>query len=73
MSQKIFNNITGGIFTLIAVLHLIRSILGWDVMIGETSISVGVSVVAFLISTFLAYSAFKLNKGEMKEFKPQGQ
>lgn len=62
MNQKIFNNIIGFIFVLIGVLHLLRSILGWPVSVGNVSIPVGVSVVAFLVFTFLAYSAFKLNK-----------
>jgi hypothetical protein len=62
MSQKIFNNIIGFVFVLIGVLHLFRSILDWPVNIGSVSIPVGVSVVGFLVSTFFAYTAFKLNK-----------
>ena len=62
MNQKTLNSTAGVIFTIIAVLHLVRSILGWEAQIGGVSISVGVSVIAFLIATFLAYSAFKLNK-----------
>ncbi|HEY4714888.1 MAG TPA: hypothetical protein VIH31_00050 [Candidatus Paceibacterota bacterium] len=61
MSQKSLNLTAGIIFTLIAVLHLIRSILGWEAVIGGISISIGVSVIAFLVATFLAYSAFRLN------------
>jgi hypothetical protein len=71
MSQKIFNNIAGGIFSLIAVLHLVRSILGWEAYIGGVEISVGVSVIAFLLATFLAYSAFKLGKAGVSEKKPE--
>jgi hypothetical protein len=62
MSQKTFNTIAVLIFVLVAALHLIRSILGWPVYIGGAEIPVGVSVVAFLAATFLAYNAFKLNK-----------
>ena len=63
MNQKSFNQISGIIFAVIAILHLIRSILGWSAEIGGVSISVGVSVIAFLVATFLSYKAFKLNKG----------
>ena len=62
MKQKTFNLVTGIIFAIIAVLHLIRSILGWSANIGGVEISTGVSVIAFLVATFVAYSAFNLNK-----------
>ena len=61
MSQKSFNLATGIIFAIIAVSHLIRSILGFDVLVGGVSISIGVSVIAFLATTLLSYSAFRLN------------
>jgi hypothetical protein len=64
MNQKTFNYITGVIFSIIATLHLIRSILGWKVLVAETEIVVGVSVVAFICALLLAYSAFALTKGE---------
>jgi hypothetical protein len=67
MKQKTFNYITGIIFSIIATLHLIRSILGWEVLVAETHIVVGISVVAFIIATLLAYSAFALTKGESKK------
>ncbi|KKQ34748.1 MAG: hypothetical protein US50_C0038G0008 [Candidatus Nomurabacteria bacterium GW2011_GWB1_37_5] len=60
MSQKTFNYIVGIIFIIISALHLIRSILGWSANIGGVEIPVGVSVVAFIIAGFLAYSGFKL-------------
>lgn len=60
MNQKTLNWAIGIIFSLMSVLHLIRSILGWQVNIGSVEIPGGVSVVAFLVSGFLAYSAFKL-------------
>jgi len=60
MSQKSLNWAVGIIFSLISILHLIRSILGWEAIIGGVQIPVGASVVAFIIAGFLAYSAFKL-------------
>lgn len=62
MSQKTLNNTVGLIFVIIGTLHLFRSILGWPANIGTVVIPVGVSVVAFILSAFLSYSAFKLNK-----------
>jgi hypothetical protein len=60
MAQKALNYTVAIIFTLISILHLVRSILGWPVNISYVQIPVGVSVVAFIIGAFLAYSAFKL-------------
>ncbi|OGI70192.1 hypothetical protein A3A09_02650 [Candidatus Nomurabacteria bacterium RIFCSPLOWO2_01_FULL_42_20] len=68
MNQKALNWAVGIIFSLISILHLTRSILGWEAVIGGVEISIGVSVVAFLIAGFLAYSAFKLTRG--KEVSP---
>ena len=62
MMQKTFNYTIGIIFILIAALHLLRSILGWDVVLNGWNLPVGVSVVAFLVSTFLAYSAFSFDR-----------
>jgi phosphatidylserine synthase len=62
MSQKSFNLAAGILFAIVAVLHLVRSILGWDVVIAGMPIPSGVSVVVFLITTLLSYSALKLNK-----------
>jgi len=60
MNQKSLNWAVGIIFSLISILHLVRSILGWEAVISGVQIPVGASVVAFIITGFLAYSAFKL-------------
>ncbi len=65
MAQKTFNWIVGIFFTLVAALHLIRSIAGWPVRINTWDVPVGASVVAFLITGFLATAAFRM--GQKKE------
>jgi hypothetical protein len=62
IKQKTFNLLAGVIFAIAAFAHLVRAILVWPLFIGPISISVGVSVVAFLVATYLSWSAFKLNK-----------
>ena len=64
MSQNKYNTITGIIFIIIAAVHLVRSILGWNVAVGSVSIPVGVSVVAFLLASFLAYTALWKKKND---------
>ncbi|OGI61802.1 hypothetical protein A2645_00935 [Candidatus Nomurabacteria bacterium RIFCSPHIGHO2_01_FULL_39_9] len=62
MKQKIFNYVVGVIFSIIAILHLVRSIFGWEAQIGGVEIVIGVSVVAFILAGFLAYTAFSLTR-----------
>jgi hypothetical protein len=66
MSQKTFSWITGILFIIISAVHLVRSILGWQVDFNGWSVPTGVSVVLFLITAFLAYSAFNLDSGASK-------
>lgn len=63
MSQKTFSWITGILFSIIAAFHLIRSIIGAPITVGDWVVPVGVSVVFFLITAFLAYSAFHIDSG----------
>ncbi len=67
MPQKTFNWIVGIIFILISAFHLLRSILGWDAILNGWNLPVGVSVVVFLVSAFLAYSAFGFDRQEKTE------
>ena len=62
MSQKTFLSVAGAIFVVIAVLHLLRAILGWNAVIGSFAVPLWLSWVAVVVAAFLAYSAFKLAK-----------
>ena len=46
------------IFTLVAVLQLVRALARWPVTIGTTSIPVWVSWVAFIVAAILAWLGF---------------
>jgi hypothetical protein len=46
------------IFTLVAVLQLVRALKRWPVTIGTTSIPVWVSWVAFIVAAILAWLGF---------------
>lgn len=60
MHQKTYFTLTGLIFLIIAVLHLFRLAYGWEAQIGGWDVPMWLSVVAFLLSGFLSYSAFRL-------------
>ena len=57
MKTKTVLAIVAVVFALIAVLHLLRVILGWQAVIGSTEIPVWASWVALLVAGFLSYSA----------------
>ena len=54
MNQGAFVLVTSSIFALIAVLHALRLIYGWNVTIEEWTVPVWVSAVGFLIAGYLA-------------------
>lgn len=62
MTQRTFNMLAGIIFTLVAVLHALRLLLGWDAVIGGWDVPGWVSWIALGLSGYLAYSAFTVKK-----------
>jgi len=62
MNQKSFARVAGMIFTLVAVLHLVRILLRWDAVIGGWDVPLWLSWVALALSSFLGYTAFKLSR-----------
>jgi hypothetical protein len=62
MNQRAFVLLTSSIFALIALLHALRLIYGWDVTIGEWTVPVCVSAVGFLIAGYLALEGFRLKR-----------
>ena len=62
MKQKTFTRTVGTIFAIIAGLHLLRILLGWDAVIGGWQVPTCLSWLALAVSGFLAYTAFTLSK-----------
>lgn len=59
MNRKTFSTVVGIIFSVIAVLHLLRAILGWNAVIGTFSVPMWLSWVAVVVAAYLAYSALR--------------
>ena len=59
MSQKIFSFAAGLIFLLIAVMHVLRLALKWEVVLNGWSVPMWVSVVAIVIAAYLAFEGLK--------------
>ena len=62
MSQKTFSLVAGLIFLVVAVLHLLRLVIGWHVVIADWTVPTWVSWIAIPIAGFLAYGDFILSR-----------
>jgi hypothetical protein len=54
--------ISGAFFTLLALVQLTRSLLGWPVQVATVTVPVWASVIAFLVTGSFATWAFRLTK-----------
>lgn len=55
MNQKIFIVTASGLFSLIAVMHALRLVFGWEAVIGGLSVPRWVSGVAVVLFGYLGY------------------
>ena len=60
MKTRDFVIVSTVIFALVAVMHLIRLVLGWSVVLGMTSVPFWASLLVVLISASLAIWGFSL-------------
>ena len=59
MDDKTFHSLAGGIFLIIAILHLGRLMYGWEAQIGDFVVPMWASTVAFIIAGYLSYSGLR--------------
>jgi hypothetical protein len=60
--MKPFTNIATAIFALIALMHLIRLILGWEVTVNAVIIPMWVSVLGLIVAVGLAWMLWLENR-----------
>jgi len=60
MTQKSFAFVSGIIFTIVALVHLLRLALGWDITIGGWLVPMWVSWPGLIIPGILGYGGLKL-------------
>lgn len=60
MQSKTYRLASGGLFTIVALLHLVRAISQWQLTLANWDIPLWISWVAVIITGYLAYSAFSL-------------
>ena len=62
MNWKTFTLTAGVVFSLVAALHALRLLFGWEAVIGGWSVPLWASWLALAASGYLAYTAFKVGK-----------
>jgi hypothetical protein len=62
MRQKTFSLVVGLIFLLIAVMHVLRLALKWEVVLNGWSVPMWVSAVGLLVAAYLAFESLKLGR-----------
>lgn len=62
MKQKTYFQVTGALFGLIAVLHLLRLFTNFEVNVAGWAIPIMASIVGAIVAGYLSYTAFKLGK-----------
>lgn len=53
-----YYRVTATLFLIIAVLHLLRVVYGWEAVLGGVVIPMYVSYVAIVVAGYLAYRGF---------------
>ncbi len=60
MRHKTFLTVSGTIFGIMALLHLLRILSGWPARIGTYDVPMWPSWVAVVLAGYLTFSAFRL-------------
>jgi len=62
MNNKTFLNLTALIFTGVGLVHVLRIVNNWDVVIADWAVPMWISWFAIAVSCYLAYWAFEHGK-----------
>ena len=62
MNQKTFSLVSGLIFLLIAVIHVLRLAFKWEVILNGWAVPMWVSAIAIVTTAYLAFESLKLSR-----------
>ena len=66
MTQRTFSLITAVLFLLIALLHAVRLLRGWQVTIAGAVVPIWLSWIGLAIAAYLAYQGLRLARTKTK-------
>ena len=73
MTQRTFFLTAAAVFSLIALLHAVRLLQGWQVTIGGAVVPVWISWIGLAIAGYLAYQGFRLSRRIRSELRVFGK
>ncbi len=62
MTEKLYLIISGVIFALVGLLHLLRILLQWPLLVGAWTVPLALSLVAIVVAVVLTFWAFRLSR-----------
>ena len=66
MTHRTFSLVTAVLFSLMAVLHAVRLLRGWQVTVEGAVMPIWISWIGLVIAAYLAYQGFLLSKTPTK-------
>ena len=60
MDQKTFTIVAGAIFALVALVHVLRILMGWPAVIGDWTVPMWVSWIGLVVTGGLSYFGLSL-------------
>ena len=60
MTEKTFSTLAAAIFAVVAVLHLVRILIGWSIVVDGWTVPMWVSWVGLIIAGALSYYGARL-------------
>ncbi|MDO9288097.1 MAG: hypothetical protein Q7T83_04850 [Thermodesulfovibrionales bacterium] len=62
--MKPFKKIAIAVFSLVAILHFLRLIFGWEVIVSGMIVPVWLSAIGFIIAAGLVFLLWRENRGK---------
>ncbi len=62
MNQSQYITLSGLVFAIVGLLHLLRVVKDWPLTVGPWEIPLFLSILAILLAGFLAWSAWQLRR-----------
>ena len=62
MDTKTYVTVSGVLFLILAIAHIVRLVYGWEISVAGWSVPLWVSWLGIALTGFLAYSSFLLQK-----------
>lgn len=57
---RVYLALSGGVFAIVALLHLWRAVYGWEAIVGPYNIAVALSWIGFVVAGSLSAWAWRL-------------